>query len=106
MICIIERVAYTTPFMSLFRELGLEREIIKTRWIKKTITVYNHLKCLALFKTVVSDPNDHIPYVLHLRHPGTDPEIVKLSTRLSLLVCRVSVGNSPFLPRESFVFVI
>ena len=65
--------------------------------------VYNHLKCLALFKAVVSDPNDHIPYVLHLRHPGTDPEIVKLSTMLSLLFCRVSVGNSPFLPRESFV---
>ena len=61
MMFVIVRVACTTPFMSLFKELGLEREIIKTRWIKKTITVYNHLKCLALFKTVVSDPNDHIP---------------------------------------------
>ena len=34
MIFVIVRVAYTTPFMSLFKELGLEREIIKTRWIK------------------------------------------------------------------------
>ena len=34
MIFVIVRVAYTTLFMSLFKELGLEREIIKTRWIK------------------------------------------------------------------------
>ena len=40
MIFVIVRVAYTTPFMSLFKELGLEREIIKTRWIKETITQF------------------------------------------------------------------
>ena len=40
MIFVIVRVAYTTPCMSLFKELGLEREIIKTRWIKETITQF------------------------------------------------------------------
>ena len=37
MIFVIVRVAYTTPFMSLLKELDLERKIIKTRWIKETI---------------------------------------------------------------------
>ena len=40
MFVIVRVVACTTPFMSLFKELGLEREIIKTRWIKETITQF------------------------------------------------------------------
>ena len=48
--------------MSLFTELVLERQIIKTHWIKERIMQFITIlkKCIAVFKAIFSDLNDHV----------------------------------------------
>lgn len=48
--------------MSLFTELVLERQVIKTHWIKERIMQFITVlkKCIAVFKAIFSDLNDHM----------------------------------------------